>query len=89
MSNAIIRQQGAGSLVADNFWEFRLGAGAYAMGLLTGAAGALLIGRLARGSGAPRPPTPMGWPVNFPWQFSIPTKRRNPSFVVTTFCPLH
>jgi glycerophosphoryl diester phosphodiesterase len=35
------------------------------MGLLTGAAGALLIGRLARGSGAPRPPTPMGWPVNF------------------------
>ena len=28
MSNAIIRQQGAGSLVADNFWEFRLGADA-------------------------------------------------------------
>ena len=67
MSNAIIKQQGAGSLVADNIWEFRLGAGAYALGLVTAAAGALLVvNRLARRSAGTRAaPTPMGWPVNF------------------------
>jgi glycerophosphoryl diester phosphodiesterase len=65
VSNAIIRQQGAGSVVADNIWEFRLGAGVFALGLVAGGAGALVAGRLARRGGAVRAPTPMGWPVNF------------------------
>ena len=65
MSNAIIRQHGDGSLVADNIWELHLGAGAYAIGLLTGAAGVFLVSRLARRSAGTRAPTPTGWPVNF------------------------
>jgi glycerophosphoryl diester phosphodiesterase len=65
VSNAIIKQEGAGSLVADNVWEFQLGAGVFALGLLAGGAGALLAGRLARRSGGAKPPTPTGWPVNF------------------------
>ena len=66
MSNAIIRQHGDGSLVADNIWELHLGAGTYAIGLLTGAAGVLLVNRLARRSAGTRAaPTPTGWPVNF------------------------
>jgi glycerophosphoryl diester phosphodiesterase len=66
MSNAIIRQHGANSLVADNIWHLRLDAATYAVGLLTGAAGVLLVNRLARGSSGTRAvSTPMGWPVNF------------------------
>jgi len=73
VSNAIIKQEGAGSLVADNLWEFRLGAPAFVLGLLAGGAGALLLGRLTRGAAtgsaaelaATRAPTPTGWPVNF------------------------
>jgi glycerophosphoryl diester phosphodiesterase len=67
MSNAIIRQHGEGSLVADNIWNLRLNAGVYAAGLLTGAAGVILITRLARQSAGTRaaPPTPTAWPVNF------------------------
>jgi glycerophosphoryl diester phosphodiesterase len=66
MSNAIIRQHGEGSLVADNIWHLRLGAPAYAAGLLTGAAGVLLVGRWVRQSARARAaPTPAGWPVNF------------------------
>lgn len=38
MSDAIIRQQGAGSVVADDIWEVRLGAGVFSLGLVAGAA---------------------------------------------------
>ena len=67
MSNAIIRQHGANSLVADNIWHLRLDAATFAVGLLTGAAGVLLVHRLARGSASSSRAvsTPMGWPVNF------------------------
>ena len=43
MSNAIIRQEGPGSVVADNLWDIRLGAVPLALGLLSGAAGAALV----------------------------------------------
>jgi hypothetical protein len=36
MSNFIIRQQGPSSVVADNLWEIRLGAGALVLGALAG-----------------------------------------------------
>jgi glycerophosphoryl diester phosphodiesterase len=66
MSNAIIKQQGAGSIVADNIWEFRLGAGSFVLGALMGALGTLAAttwtGRKARHT---KPPTPTGWPVAF------------------------
>jgi glycerophosphoryl diester phosphodiesterase len=65
MSNAIIKQQGPGSLVADNIWEFRLGAGGFALGLLAGGAGALAVSRAARRSARTAAATPVGWPVNF------------------------
>jgi glycerophosphoryl diester phosphodiesterase len=65
VSNAIIKQEGAGSLVADNIWEFQLGAGVFALGLLAGGAGVLIAGRLGRRSAGTEAPTPTGWPVNF------------------------
>lgn len=65
MSNAIIKQEGAGSLVADNIWVLRMGAGTFALGLLAGGAGALLVSRSARRTAGTRAPTPTGWPVNF------------------------
>jgi len=61
MSNAIIRQKGTRPVVADNIWEFNLGAAPFLLGLLLGT---LLAGR--RGpAGDRRAPTPSGWPVNF------------------------
>ena len=36
MSNAIIKQQGDSTVVADNIWEFRLGAGSFILGALAG-----------------------------------------------------
>ena len=65
MSNAIIRQTGAGSVVADNIWQFRLGAGSFALGLLAGAAATALVRAAAVRRTRPRPPTPSGWPVGF------------------------
>lgn len=65
MSNAIIKQEGAGSLVADNVWQFRLGAGVFALGLLAGGAGVLLARRLGRRSSGAKASVPTGWPVNF------------------------
>lgn len=65
MSNAIIKQQGEGSVVADNIWEFRLGAGVFALGLLAGGAGAFLAARIGRRSAGTEAPTPTGWPINF------------------------
>lgn len=64
MSNAIIRQDGPGAVVADNFWEFRLGAVPFAAGLLAGVAGTVLALRRTRHSECPRTPVPTGWPVN-------------------------
>lgn len=64
MSNALIRQDGPGSVVADNLWEFRLGAVPFAVGLLAGVAGTVLTLRRAKGSEQPRTRTPTGWPVN-------------------------
>jgi glycerophosphoryl diester phosphodiesterase len=65
VSNAIIKQEGAGSLVADNIWEFRLGAGVFALGLLAGGVSTAILGRSARQLGGTEAPTPTGWPVNF------------------------
>ncbi|WP_448071421.1 glycerophosphodiester phosphodiesterase [Georgenia yuyongxinii] len=72
MSNAIIKQQGPGAVVADNVWHLRLGAAPFALGLLAGVAAAVLARRAAgetTGARAParamRTPTPSGWPVNF------------------------
>lgn len=64
MSNAIIRQDGPGAVVADNLWEFRLGAVPFAAGLLAGVAGTVLALRRARRPERPRTPVPTGWPVN-------------------------
>ena len=36
MSNAIIKQQGDSTVVADNIWEIRLGAGSFILGALAG-----------------------------------------------------
>ncbi len=65
MSNAIIKQQGDSPLVADNIWEFRLGAGSFILGALTGTLVTAAVGRLATKNGAAKPPTPRGWPINF------------------------
>ena len=67
MSNAIIRQ-GNNSLVADNFWEIRLGAlPLFAIGLAMGVTGALVLNawRERDASPLPRAATPKDWPVNF------------------------
>ena len=66
MSNAIIKQ-GDNSLVADNIWEFRLGALPFVAGLVLGAAGAFVLsaGRERGAAPLPRPPVPKDWPVNF------------------------
>ena len=58
MSNAIIRQEGPGSVVADNLWDIRLGAVPLALGLLSGAAGAALVLRLVRRPARPSAPMP-------------------------------
>ena len=64
MSNAIIRQDGAAAVVADNLWEIRLGAVPFAAGLLAGVAGAVLVRRRAARAARPKAPVPTGWPVN-------------------------
>ena len=66
MSNAIIKQQGDASVVADNIWEIRLGAGSFILGALAGTLVTAAIGRLtAKADATPKPPTPRGWPINF------------------------
>ncbi len=47
MSNAIIKQQGDSSFVADNIWEFRLGAGSFILGALAGTLVTAAVGMLA------------------------------------------
>ena len=64
MSNAIIKQQGDSSFVADNIWEFRLGAGSFILGALAGTLVTAAVGMLATKNRA-KPPTPSGWPINF------------------------
>src|SRR5918996_5427584 len=67
MSNAIIKQ-GDNSLVADNFWEFRLGSlPLFAVGLAMGVAGALVLNswRDRDRSLSARASTPTDWPINF------------------------
>ena len=66
MSNAIIKQ-GDNSLVADNIWQFRLGALPFVVGLALGVAGALVLnaGRERGETPLPRAETPKDWPVNF------------------------
>lgn len=59
MSKAIIKQDGAGCVVADNLWEVHLGSVPFLLGLLTGAG--LVLGLVGRPS--PRIPAPTGWPV--------------------------
>ena len=66
MSNAIIKQQGDSPVVADNIWEFQLGAGSFILGALAGGLVTAAVGRLmAKGNATPKPPTPRGWPINF------------------------
>ena len=66
MSNAIIKQHGDQSVVADNIWQFRLGAGSFVLGTLTGAVGMAALAQLKRryATGS-SPATPTGWPVIF------------------------
>jgi len=65
MSNAIIKQQGDSSLVADNIWEFRLGAGSFILGALAGTLVTAAVGKLATKNRVAKPPTPSDWPINF------------------------
>jgi glycerophosphoryl diester phosphodiesterase len=65
MSNAIIKQQGDSPLVADNIWEFRLGAGSFILGALAGTLVTAAVGMLTSKNRAAKPPTPSGWPINF------------------------
>jgi glycerophosphoryl diester phosphodiesterase len=65
MSNAIIKQQGDSPVVADNIWEFRLGAGSFILGTLAGALLTAAVGRLSAKSDRAATPTPSGWPINF------------------------
>jgi glycerophosphoryl diester phosphodiesterase len=65
MSNAIIKQQGDSPVVADNIWEFRLGAGSFILGAVAGTLVTAAVGRLATKNGAAKTPTPSGWPINF------------------------
>ena len=60
MSNFIIRQEGSSSVVADNFWEIRLGVGSFLVGALAMAAVGRYLGRRQPGAR-----TPQGWAVNF------------------------
>ncbi len=67
MSNAIIRQ-GDNSLVADNIWEFKLGAlPLFAIGLALGVTGAVVLNarREREATALPRAATPRDWPINF------------------------
>jgi glycerophosphoryl diester phosphodiesterase len=65
VSNAIIKQQGERSFVADNIWHLRLGPVPFALGLLVGVGAAFAL----RGPGSEvrtmRPPVPRDWPVGF------------------------
>ena len=65
MSNAIIKQQGDSPLVADNIWEFRLGAGSFILGALAGTLVTAAVGRLSTRNRTAKPPTPSGGPINF------------------------
>src|SRR5215217_7863825 len=65
MSNAIIKQQGDSPVVADNIWEFKLGAGSFILGALAGALVTAGVGRLIAKGELAKPPTPTGWPINF------------------------
>lgn len=64
MSNAIIRQDGPGAVVADNLWEIRLGAVPFAAGLCAGVAGTVLALRRLHRAERSKAPAPTGWPVN-------------------------
>lgn len=59
MSTAIIRQDGAGSVIADDLRQVRIGSAPFLLGLVTGAG---LVLRLARRP-ARRAATPTDWPV--------------------------
>jgi len=66
MSNAIIKQLGDSPIVADNIFQFRLGAGSFLLGALTGGLVIAAAGRrTAKDDTTPKPSTPHGWPINF------------------------
>jgi glycerophosphoryl diester phosphodiesterase len=66
MSNAIIKQQGDSPIVADNIWQFRLGAASFILGALAGTLVTAAFARLtSKGDAKPEPPTPRSWPINF------------------------
>jgi len=71
MSNFIIRQEGPSSVVADNIWEVRLGAGSLLLGALVGGLGGALIGlylgkrgQLGGEAQTPKASPVKNWPVN-------------------------
>jgi glycerophosphoryl diester phosphodiesterase len=64
VSNFIIRQEGHSSVVADNFWEIRLGVGSFLVGALASALALVAVGRYL-GRRQPGARTPQGWAVNF------------------------
>lgn len=64
MSNAIIKQ-GESSVVADNIWQFRLGAAPLLLGLTIGSVATAAVSSRLHRANSPKPPTPRGWPTNF------------------------
>jgi glycerophosphoryl diester phosphodiesterase len=64
VSNFIIRQEGSSPVVADNFWEIRLGVGSFLVGALASALAMVAVGRYL-GRRQPGARTPQGWAVNF------------------------
>ena len=66
MSNFIIRQEGHSSVVADNIWEVRLGAGSMLLGALAGFVVGALVGLRTGRSTTPvgAATIPKDWPVN-------------------------
>lgn len=64
MSNAIIKQQGDSSLVADNIWNINAGAGSFMLGVFAGIVGTAMV-RACRPRQTAAPSTPKGWPIAF------------------------
>ena len=79
MSNFLIKDQGPGSVVADNLYEVRFGVGSFVLGVLAGGLLAALAGRRAMpgaDAGAPE-----GWSSTSPPAAARAWRPRTPSRV--------